>query len=236
MEQHGRIRTRRLPHWDLPGATYFVTTCLAGSIPAKGLLEIAQLRAALVSRRSECAETPETERWKRVFSASDCWLDEHPAVQHLSKPDLATIVADACYFWVGHRYDLLAYVVMPSHLHWVFRPMEVVGQVANLPEERQLANLPRIRSPREKIMHTLKLHTAKECNRRLGRRGKFWQDESYDHCVRDDGELERIIHYVEHNPVKAGLTDKAERWPFSSARDRAATNVLLGQPLTKPVT
>ena len=36
------VRRRHLPHWDVPGAAYFVTTCLDGSIPARGLLEIAR--------------------------------------------------------------------------------------------------------------------------------------------------------------------------------------------------
>jgi hypothetical protein len=61
--------------------------------------------------------------------------------------------------------------------------------------------------------------------------GTFWQDESYDHCVRDDDELERIIHYVEDNPVKAGLVASAASWEYSSARDRVSLGVMVGQPL-----
>lgn len=82
-------------------------------------------------------------------------------------------------------------------------------------------------------MHTLKRHTARQCNRLLGRHGAFWQDESYDHCVRDDGELERIFQYVEYNPVKAGLVAEPEQWPFSSAQGRAKRGLLLGQPLVR---
>jgi putative transposase len=70
-----------------------------------------------------------------------------------------------------------------------------------------------------------------ECNRKLNRRGVFWQEESYDHCVRDDEELERIINYIEQNPVTAGLVDRPDLWRFSSAYDRAVSEVLLGQPL-----
>ena len=66
------------------------------------------------------------------------------------------------------------------------------------------------RSPRERVMHTLKTHTALECNWLLSLRGTFWQDESYDHCVRDEEELYRIINYVEQNPVKAGLVTGAK--------------------------
>jgi hypothetical protein len=72
-------------------------------------------------------------------------------------------------------------------------------------------------SPRERIMHSVKRHSANECHRLMLQQGTFWQDESYDHCVRDDAELERINAYVERNPVKPGLATSPELWPFSSA-------------------
>jgi hypothetical protein len=45
----------------------------------------------------------------------------------------------------------------------------------------------------------------------------FWQDESYDHWIRSWEELQRVIRYVEWNPVKAGLTKSVEEWPWCSA-------------------
>ncbi len=77
------------------------------------------------------------------------------------------------------------------------------------------------RTPRERIMHNLKSFTARTCNELLGRDGAFWQDESFDHCVRDEEELYRIIAYVENNPVKAGLVGEASEWAFSSAAPRS---------------
>jgi putative transposase len=225
MEGHGLYRRRRLPHWDLPGATYFITTCLAGSIPAEGLLDLTRYRAGLqeLSRTKKKIDTEwELLCWKKTFARCDWWLDQRPAVRHLTDSALAAIVEDAFFFWAGCRYDLLAYIVMPSHIHWVFRPL--VGQVANLPGNR---------SSRERIMHTLKLHTALECNRQMGCSGVFWQEESYDHCVRDNEELERIIQYVEFNPVKAKLVASPKEWSFSSAHYRAKNDLLLGQPLMR---
>ena len=45
----------------------------------------------------------------------------------------------------------------------------------------------------------------------------FWQEESYDHLVRDEREFERIRFYVEHNPVRAGLVMEADQYRWSSA-------------------
>ena len=67
-------------------------------------------------------------------------------------------------------------------------------------------------------MHSLKGHTAREGNRLLGRAGAFWEHESYDHYVRNEDELERIILYVLENPLKAGLVADWQRWPWSYCR------------------
>ncbi len=64
-------------------------------------------------------------------------------------------------------------------------------------------------------MHNIKRNSAKQANKFLDRSGIFWQHENYDHYVRDEGELERIIKYVLNNPVKAGLVDDWEKWKWS---------------------
>jgi putative DNA methylase len=73
-------------------------------------------------------------------------------------------------------------------------------------------------------MHSLKSYTAHEANRLLSRTGSFWQDESYDHWVRDEDELGRIIDYIALNPVSAKLVAKPYEWFWSSAHDRYLTD------------
>jgi putative DNA methylase len=67
----------------------------------------------------------------------------------------------------------------------------------------------------------------------LERTGTFWQEESYDHCVRDEEELLRIVEYIEANPVKARLCSDQCQWPFSSAHDRVKKGIAGGEPLVK---
>ncbi len=220
------FRRRHLPHWDVPGATYFVTACLEGSIPAQGLLDIRAYETTLASRPrpNEVSEADWTLRQsKLLFARADRWLDEEPAVRHLEAPELASLVTKALFHFAGTRYDLLSFVVMPSHFHWVFRPLESWIQTLD-PDTDE-------RTPRERIMHSIKRYTAKVCNEHLGVQGRFWQQESYDHWARDADELERIIKYVEHNPVKAGLVSDAKLWRFGSAKYRADLGLELGIPL-----
>ncbi len=119
------IRRRYLPHWDVPGAAYFVTTCLFDSIPAKGLLDIANHRRELELQPRSADLTVarwRTRLWKLNFVRIENWLDFQSSNRLLADAALAQIVVDAIRFFAEERYDLLAYVVMPSHYHWLFQP------------------------------------------------------------------------------------------------------------------
>jgi hypothetical protein len=69
-----------------------------------------------------------------------------------------------------------------------------------------------------RITHSLKNFTAVKANQILQRTGRpFWQDESFDHWVRNRIDLEKIQSYIENNPVKAGLVKRSEDWPWSAS-------------------
>src|SRR5207248_990566 len=94
------------------------------------------------------------------------------------------------------RYSLQAFVVMPNRVHMLITPLIPVPQV----------------------MKALKGFTAKRANQLLARTGNpFWQEESYDHLVRNAREGERIRFYIEQDPVRAGLVTGASEYPWSSA-------------------
>src|SRR5260370_7697199 len=89
---------------------------------------------------------------------------------------------------------MLAFVVMANQVHLLIETVK----------------------PLEKITRLLKGYTARRTNQYLARTGQaFWQDESFDHWVRNSAELERIIHYIENNPVTAGFVNHAEDWAWS---------------------
>jgi putative DNA methylase len=112
-------------------------------------------------------------------------------------PEIAHMVTDSIYYRDQRSYHLQAFVVMPNHVHLLMTSLE----------------------PISKVMHSLKRFTAREGNRILGRTGQpFWQDESYDRLVRDRQEFERTVHYIESNPVAAGLVATPAEFPWSSAR------------------
>jgi putative transposase len=141
----------------------------------------------------------------KAFAEMDKCLDQASAgPTWLKIPEIAQCVEDAIQF--GDRqlnlYTLIAYVIMSNHVHIVIQPK---------------TTLPR-------ITKSIKGFTARKCNEILGRTGeRFWQDESYDHWARNDRELQKIIGYVEKNPVRAGLVASLEDWPWSSASTKYNT-------------
>ena len=72
--------------------------------------------------------------------------------------------------------------------------------------------------PLPKLTRSLKGITAKQANAAFGLTGTpFWQQESYDHTVRNENEFEKIRGYIEENPVRAGLIKVASEYRWSSA-------------------
>jgi putative transposase len=92
------VRRRRLPHWDVPGAIYFVTTCLEGSIPAQGLLDLERYKAKLAQRprpKQVSAEDWKIRQSKQLFARADEWMDKCLGARWFADSGLATIAVEA---------------------------------------------------------------------------------------------------------------------------------------------
>ena len=176
-----------LPHFDGPGRCQFITYRLADSLP----------RQVLDRLTSEAAQEPEANRQRSLWLAIDRYLDAGHGEAFLTDPVCAQVVIDTWRHFDGERYELLAWVVMPNHVHVVVHPYP----------DSCLAG----------IINGWKTFSARRINEQLGRRGSCWMLDYWDRYVQDEEHLQRVIAYVEHNPVTAGLCEKAEEWPWSSA-------------------
>lgn len=115
-------------------------------------------------------------------------------------PDCANAVQQAILHADGERYRLLAWCVMPNHVH------AVIEQIQGIALDR--------------IVQAWKSTSAHEINKVLGRKGRLWRREYFDRFMRDDDHLSTTIAYVEENPVTAKLVARAGDWKWSSARLR----------------
>ena len=148
---------------------------------------------------------PAARRNEEIQRRVEGWLDLGHGACVLRDGPCRKTVCDALRYFAGERYELGCYAVMPNHVHVVVRPLE--------PWVRQLSKLSHNQdTPLARILHSWKRYTSLEINKRLGRRGSFWQSESYDRIVRDEEPLWRVIHYIGANPGKAKLTPGGRVW------------------------
>jgi len=202
---------RHLPHWQPLNAIFFVTFRLKNSLPDE---VIEALREERARERDGLPQLPDSERTQqsyleaeRYFARWNAYLDRAEfGPRWLSQPEIAEIIKEAMHYRDGKVYDLQAFCIMSNHVHAVFEPCRAECHSALGSEYH--SDLP-------KIMQSLKRHTARQANKILGREGAFWQDESYDHVIRDNDEYIRLINYVLENPVNAGLVSKWEEWRWT---------------------
>jgi len=98
-----------------------------------------------------------------------------------------------CCFFDSVRHETGAFVVMPNHVHVIWRPFEEFSL--------------------EQVLHSIKRESSRKINQRAGNSGKLWQEESHDRIVRDAEHLWKCLQYIGRNPSKAGLGEGEDmRW------------------------
>ena len=181
-----KIRHRNLPHWQQDGKYYFVTWRLADSLPAQLVRDWKSEADSWLSARHQPLSAEDEKEFHKLFSARvEAFLDEGLGDCILANPAIAKIVHNALLHFHGSRYELLAHVVMPNHVHVLFR----------LDDGQDLG----------KTIHSWKSFTAHEINKVIGREGTLWQDEYHDRIVRSEEHLHRLVDYIVENPKKAGV-------------------------------
>jgi putative transposase len=183
MQHKGWHSRGYLPHFDSAETVQFITFNLADSLPRHVEVKTAE---------------DYTEAFDRVLDSGrgDCWL---------RKSEIATIVQDTLLYFDGERYRLLAWCLMPNHVHVVLEAGSnyAVGDV----------------------VRSWKSFSARQANRLIGRQGPLWHPDYFDRYMRNEEHLRSTIDYVERNPVAAGLVREAREWLWSSVRRRAEPEV-----------
>jgi REP element-mobilizing transposase RayT len=95
----------------------------------------------------------------------------------------------------GTKINLRCIVVMPDHVHIILTPLCD-------PDENTFGLA--------EIMSGIKSCSARAINKKLGRRGSVWQDESFDHILRSNEKLVEKIEYIYNNPVRKGLAKRPD--------------------------
>lgn len=184
-----------LPHFDQHGLCQSINFRLYDSVPIEVIVkwrEELEHQYTKLPNKNIDAEIEASLR-HRIVEYEDaghgkCWLRDSR---------IAVLVENALLHFDGQRYRLLAWCIMPNHVHTLIETMPKYSL--------------------SQILHTWKSFTALQANRSLVRTGIFWAREYYDRFIRNDRHFTDVLNYIEQNPVKAGLVKNAADWKFSSA-------------------
>ncbi len=206
-----------LPHCDFPGLVQFVTFRLADSMPA--------------SRRGEWEHLLKIEDDREKRMKLEEYLDRGVGECYLRDARIAKLMEDTLLFFHHQRYELLAWCVMPNHVHvlvhvWQTPLSKIVQSWKRYVATHAETHRSERRSPTRRV-------SENDTNAPARRAALQWQREYWDTFMRDEAQEKTAIRYIENNPVKAGLSTTKEQWPFSSARFRdefVRLTVPLGTP------
>ena len=137
-----------LPHCDEPDRIQFITYRLHDSMPK----EVLDAYDEALRRK----EIDELERMRKI----ERYLDKGHGACWLRNPEVASLVEENLLHFDGERYRLVAWCIMPNHVHVLAETVEGF--------------------PLDDMAHSWKSYTAHEANKLLNRRGTFWQREVFD--------------------------------------------------------
>ena len=173
-----------LPHWRQEGVCYFVTFRLADSIPTDRMRAWNAERQAWLRRHPEPRDAKTIAQYCRLFPKRyHEWLDDCLGSCMLQDPSIKKLVESSLGHFDGTRYLLDEFVVMPNHVHALVTPTE----------PHSLSD----------VLHSWKSFTSHEINKQLGKAGQNWQEETFDHIVRNEGAFEWFRKYIRNNPKEA---------------------------------
>ncbi len=101
------------------------------------------------------------------------------------------------------KYLLHEFVLMPNHFHLLITPTLSL----------------------ERALQFIKGGFSYRAKKELGFGGEIWEKSFYDHRIRNLVEYERCRNYIHQNPVKRGLSESADSYPYSSASGFALDEV-----------
>jgi REP element-mobilizing transposase RayT len=172
-----------LPHWQQGETWIFVTWRLADSLPQSIVEKLAAQRSIWEKNHPKPWSEEDLREHNRKFTLGfEKLLDEAHCACLLAEQNLREIVSGALLHFHGERYELDTFVIMPNHVHVLFRPLN----------ENRL----------EDILQTWKRYSAREMNKLRGEEGSLWQREYWDRLIRTEKQFQWTQHYIETNPEK----------------------------------
>ncbi|MFT4177738.1 MAG: transposase [Luteolibacter sp.] len=176
IDKHGA----KLPHWQQGEVMQFVTFRLGDSIPREKLQHWKSQRDTWISTHPQPWSEKEITIFHPRFTFKlEKWLYQGEGSRLFRRPNHRQILEDVMMMAEGSQAHHHAWVIMPNHVHLLFKP---------------LASL-------EKLIQIWKGTSARKLEQ-----GPIWQRNYRDTLIRDHQHFANAVRYIRRNPSKANLS------------------------------
>ena len=180
---HGGIFKREtgdLPHWTQTDKLQFITFRLGDSLPQSKIEELKRERKEFESINPQPWDSY-TRRMcqNRLERLNSKFLDQGYGSCILRGYAVRKEVEDTILKGDDVDYRVLAFVIMPNHIHLLIYHFEKTI---------------------DEIVQAIKSISTRKINKLLGRKGSLWMTNYFDRLIRSQSHLVATIQYIENNP------------------------------------
>ena len=184
---------KNLPHRNSKHLTQSITFRMADSMPQSVLRNIEE----------ELKTLPDTKRESGRRKELDKWLDKGLGCCALGKPEMAQVMWDALQHHNGDRYNLIAWSIMPNHVHVLIET------------EQELSKI--VQSWKSYTGRWAMANNQKYCLGIEPHAKRFWRGEYWDRFIRDEAHFNNVVKYILENPSKAKLIKDSVAYKFTGS-------------------
>lgn len=160
---------------------------------------------------------------RRIFVDGEIYFittrtfDKYPVFENIKFCQI--LLNNICYYRKKLKFKLLAYCILPDHLHLLIRPRRRfnISQIMQLIKYRTTSDIRKFEISHCSGEPGSPLHNGNEIC------GTIWQKSFYDRIIRNDRQLQNTINYINCNAVHHELVDDPVKWPYSSYHNHYQT-------------
>ncbi len=129
------------------------------------------------------------------------------------------LIKNIKYYQQKYKFNIMAYVIMPSHFHWILEVDNKLGTISDIMRDIKKYSawdiMEKIEKEDTKLMSVFRTEASKYPNHKR----KFWMKRFDDEVIRNEKMFWAKLNYIHWNPVGAGLVSSPEEYKYSSARN-----------------
>ncbi len=144
-------------------------------------------------------------------------IDFIPVFEDANACDL--LIRNIKHYQKRYQFSILAYVIMPSHFHWISRVNPELGTISDIMRDIKKYSAWDIMEYLEKQNSEYLANFKIAATGYKNQKRKFWMPRFDDEVIRNEKMFWTKLYYIHNNPVEAELVREPVDYKYSSARN-----------------